>query len=172
MNLLFKHNVKNFSNHKKNLINLLYKIPQNPLKNISHTDWNLPETFKREYLEYLYKEKIFHDYVEDFRTWLKAVDCKIDLCFSEIWFQVYKKNDFHEYHTHGKSNFSGVFYVNLPNQSLKTQIKFPGNETLDFEVSEGQIITFPAIGWHQSPINPFNDEKIVIAFNLNFTGTK
>ena len=167
MNFLFKHNVKNFDKHKKNLIDLIYKIPQNPLKTISHTDWNLPETMRREYVEYIINQKIIEDYLDNFRVWLNPVDCPIDFKIKKLWFQIYKKNDHHPYHTHGETNFSGVFYINLPNISLKTEIKLPGNNTLDFEVSEGQIITFPAIGWHKSPVNTSIDEKIVIAFNLD-----
>lgn len=167
MNFLFKHNVKNFEKHKKNLIDLIYKIPQNPLTTISHTDWNLPETMRREYVEYIFNEKIIEDYINSFRVWLNPADCPIDFKIKKLWFQVYRKNDYHPYHTHGETNFSAVFYINLPNASLKTQIKLPGNNALDFEVSEGQIITFPAIGWHKSPVNAFNDEKIVIAFNLD-----
>ena len=44
--------VKNFEVHKKNLINLIDKIPDTfrhtDREKISHTDWDLPETMKKE----------------------------------------------------------------------------------------------------------------------------
>ena len=38
--------------HKAILLDLIDKIPNTPYEEISKTDWNLPKTFERKYLEY------------------------------------------------------------------------------------------------------------------------
>ena len=83
-----------------------------------------------------------------------------------MWFQVYKKDNYHSYHTHD-SNFTNVMYLNLPNNNLKTKIKGPKERSVEFDVKEGQIISFPGYLWHSSPVNKSDLEKIIISFNTN-----
>ena len=56
-------NVDNFVNHKNNFINLIKEMPPNKFDDISHTDWNLPKTVKRTYIDYFLKN-IFDDYAK------------------------------------------------------------------------------------------------------------
>ena len=157
------YQVEDFSLHQKNLIDLINEIPQNKFDSISHTDWNLPENTKRDYVEY-FKKFILDDFIEHSGSVFKGYS-KIDI--SKFWFQVYKKNDFHEEHTHGRAHFTNVFYIQLPEQNLKTKIKMPNDSLVDFEAKEGQIITFPAFCRHSSPINTSDRDKVVISFNLD-----
>ena len=50
------YQVSNFLEHKKKLIDLIYKIPINPHlvkgEKISHQDYNLPKSMTREYARY------------------------------------------------------------------------------------------------------------------------
>lgn len=160
--------VQNFELHKKNLISKIYKIPNNPIKmppngnTISHTDWNLPDQMQREYRDYFIKN-IFSEFAKNFCNYFKKGNIKLH----NLWFQVYKLNDSHESHTHAGCHFTNVFYLKLPNKNLKTQILLPNNKQLEVNVKEGDILTFPAYYWHQSPINTTYDEKIVISFNMD-----
>ena len=58
------YEVSNFLEHKKKLIDLIYKIPINPLllegDKISHQDYNLPKNIEREYIDY-FKKNIFKE---------------------------------------------------------------------------------------------------------------
>ena len=51
-NYLFNYVVPNFDKHQNNLINLIHKIPNNPMEmsppkcTVFHTDWNLPKNRK------------------------------------------------------------------------------------------------------------------------------
>lgn len=162
--IYFIYKVKNFIKHKENIISLINRIPKNPLKNatdvISHTDWNLPLNFEREYFKYIEKE-IFEDFSKNFLEKFKYRK----LFISRAWFQVYEKNDLHGFHSHGQANFTNVFYVNLPNKQIKTNIQLPNGESLDFEIDEGDILTFPAFLIHESPKNIYEEKKIIISFN-------
>jgi hypothetical protein len=157
------HEVEDFYLHQKNLIDLINEIPQNRFDNISHTDWNLPDNIKRDYVEY-FKKFILNDFIENSKYFFK---CCPEIDITKLWFQVYRKNDFHEEHTHGRAHFTNVFYVQLPEQKLKTKIKMHDGNELSFEAKEGQIVTFPAYWRHSSPINLSDKEKIIISFNLD-----
>ena len=159
------YKVPKFLEHKKNLIDLIYKIPINPLETkgekISHQDFNLPKNVKRDYLNY-FRENIFEGFAKNFCDFLTLDKIHV----SELWFQVYEKGDFHEFHTHMKTNFTNVFYINLPHKETKTQFKLK-NENFSIFVEEGDILSFPGYYPHSSPKNNYKDKKIIIAFNMD-----
>tara|TARA_R100001129_G_scaffold30356_1_gene20057 strand:+ start:2537 stop:3073 length:537 start_codon:yes stop_codon:yes gene_type:complete len=170
----FIYKVKNFKEHQKNIIDLIYRIPLNPKidknggEKISHTDWNLTDEVRKEYRDYIH-EHILKDFSANFIKSLKTHSLGIN----RLWFQVYRKNDFHGYHTHPDTNFANILYVKLPNKNVITKFKIPNNEDVNLNVSEGDIVTFPAFYIHQSPINTNDEEKIVVSFNSNsFFNTK
>ena len=161
-NYLSIFNVDNFENHKNNFIKLIKEMPPNKFDNISHTDWNLHKDIKRTYLDYFLKN-VYNDYAKYFCNFFKIDRMEV----TNIWFQIYKKGDFHSLHTHKNANFSSVFFINLPHKNLKTKIYSLNKKELDFEVKEGSIISFPAFYKHGSLINNYEEEKIIIAFNIN-----
>jgi hypothetical protein len=154
--------INNYQEINKQLIFLINKIPNNPLvhgnDNILHTDWNLPEDFKKEYVEYFLN--IIKPYMLKMASELKCKKCEID----RIWFQQYNKNNTHQWHTHTKCQFTNIYFVKLPSKSL-------GTEILDQEklnLNEGDLLSFPSYLHHRSPINLSNELKIIISFNSNF----
>ena len=164
----FKFKVENFESHKQNLINLILKIPTNPLimepdkSTVSHTDYNLPSQMRREYVEYFIKN-ISSQYIKFI---CQKLGCK-KIKLSNIWFQVYGQGDSHGYHVHGGCNLTNVFFLSLPDKNIQTKIKLPNNDFLKKDVSEGDIICFPAHYYHCSPVNENKQNKIIIAFNTN-----
>lgn len=161
MNYITKYKVKNFKEHRKNIIDLIFKIPQTILlsngERIFHTDWEIPNTMRREYREY-FEKNIMIDFLQNFKNQFNFEKVEID----NLWFQVYAKGDYHQMHTHAKANFTNVFYLQLPSESVKTHIL-----DVDIKVEEGDILTFPAFLKHQSPINTNEAFKIIISFNTN-----
>ena len=156
MNLTI-YSVPDFEQHRVKLLELIYKIPDTKYKDISHTDWELPRSMRREYVEYFDKH-IFTGYRDNLRNENKFKDFEI----SNIWFQVYRKGDKHEAHTHPHAHFTNVLYVNLPDKKLTTEIR-----KTNHDCKEGDIITFPAYCEHGSPINTNKEPKVIISFNIN-----
>ena len=90
------------------------------------------------------------------------------VAIDSMWFQVYGKGHYHKWHTHAYSNFTNVYYLHLPDNSLKTEFyDSVGKKHIDIDVKEGQIITMPAFVYHRSKDNNTNDKKIIISFNSN-----
>ena len=42
---------------------------------------------------------------------------------TNAWFQQYEKNSYHEYHNHTQTNFTNVYFLELPDTNFKTIIK-------------------------------------------------
>lgn len=155
--------IENYKEINKNILSLIDKIPNNRIQKngdkIYHTDWNLPKNFKREYLDYFVK--ILNPYLEKISIKLSSNTIKI----SNIWFQQYNKLDTHTWHTHPESNFTNVYFVELPSKSLGTEIL--NYDKLD--LNEGDLLTFPAYLYHRSPANITEARKTIISFNSNIS---
>ena len=154
----FLYDVDNHQKHKLEIINLIKQIPKNSYENISHTDYNLPNTLYKAWFNYFIKN-VFFSWKEKFSD---LTGSRIHL--SNAWFQWYEKNDFHSWHIHGATHFTNIYYLSLPNKDIKTKIKNFDQEK-NFDVSEGQILTIPAFWEHKSPLNIYDEPKIIISFN-------
>ena len=85
----------------------------------------------------------------------------------EIWFQQYDTNAKHGWHSHG-SNWTNVYYLELPDGSPKTQMLHPfTKEVIEFDVKEGDILTFPSFVIHRAPVNLCNKRKTIISWNMD-----
>lgn len=164
------YSVPNYSKVMKNtIISLLKQSTRNSINDnnqkIYWTDWNPScEIEEQPYHKYI-KSKIINDFVKYF--------CKIfnrpnKIRIPNLWFQIYKKDDFHEYHVHSDTHFTNIFYVDLPNKEVKTDILDLKGSKVNLNVREGDILTIPAYLLHRSPVNKFNEEKIIISFNSSF----
>jgi hypothetical protein len=152
--------IKEHKKNKKKLLSLINKIPKNKLTNVSHSDWSLPKEYKREYLNLFFK--IIHPYFNEILKLMHAEEWKIH----NAWFHQYSKNDFFDWHTHPKANFSAVYYLEMPKNNMKTKIfNIYNNKLININVKEGDLIIFPAYLLHKSSIINNNLRKTVIAFN-------
>ena len=158
---IFTYQVPNFQMHKQKLIDLIKKIPKNKFDEISHTDWNLSTVTKKEWYEYFFKNIL--------SNWAYDLSLIINLAveIEKCWFQWYEKNDVHHWHTHNRCHFTNIFYLNLPNKSIKTIVK-KFDEEQKINIDEGKILSFPAYWEHRSPKNIFKEPKIIISFNTSF----
>ncbi len=156
--------IKEHKENKDRLLSLIDNMEESSLDNITKTDWTLPRETKREYKDLFYK--MIQPYMKMMMSKLKFKECKID----NIWYQSYGKNSTHGWHVHAGVNYTNVYYLNLPDESIKTQLyDMKDNKILnEIEVKEGQLFTFPANILHRSPLNNSNDVKTIISFNSNF----
>tara|TARA_R110002020_G_scaffold140585_2_gene312240 strand:- start:1 stop:546 length:546 start_codon:yes stop_codon:yes gene_type:complete len=164
----FVHKVKEHKKHKKELFNLINKTPKKELyeagQAISKTDWDVKGDIKREYIEVLYK--MLSPYLIETAKFFNAENTRIN----KAWFQQYVKNDYHNWHTHPQCNFTSIYYLELKDSNIKTEIMDPKTKevikTPSFE--EGDFIIFPAYLLHRSPKNKTRKRKTVFSLNLDF----
>jgi len=154
----------NHINHKIKTLSLIDDIVLSdihfPGTSISKTDWNLPISMPRHYFNHI--KSSWEEYFDVIYGSLGYKNYTIDL----FWFQQYYTNDTHPWHGHGKCNLSSIYYLELPDRSLETEFIDPITKKIfKYEVQEGDIITFPSLLIHRSPINLTANRKTIIAVN-------
>ena len=103
----------------------------------------------------------------------------------ELWYQVYKNNEYQEWHDHMPATLSAIHFLNFkeehkapifedPLKGLKSIINRTAlNKDLSSslryipEVEEGDIIIFPSYLQHTVPAGKYNSHRVTIAINLN-----
>jgi hypothetical protein len=130
---------------------------------VSNTDWEVPSDVPRPWMNTFISENNS-----------EIASLYNDLGFNSFtihnyWFQQYKENtgSSHPWHAHGGCSFSNVYFLELPNKKLSTEIISPyGKNIIKVDAEEGDILTFPAFAYHRSPRNDdYGGNKTVIVFN-------
>jgi len=160
--------------HKKNkmkLLGLMNSLPNSQintdLDTICKTDWNLSKDIKKDYVNVFLT--MIKPYMVEMAEKMKFKDFDIN----NVWFQMYNKNNNHNWHIHNYANWTNVYYLHLPNEQLVTEIYDLNNNKIvdNIKIKEGEMITFPANMLHRSPVNSTDEFKVVIAYNSNFFNT-
>ena len=150
--------------HKEKLLDLIGEMPGSFMHGLSKSDWKLDRNYDRKYLEYF--KKMVSPHLDKLANRLHFKKWIVD----NAWFQQYEKTHGHNWHNHSYSNFSGVYYVELPSGELITEYYDSPNEVIfeQLNIKEGQLLIIPSYILHRSPSNESNDRKTIIAFNINF----
>tara|TARA_B110000483_G_C18199552_1_gene544570 strand:+ start:310 stop:879 length:570 start_codon:yes stop_codon:yes gene_type:complete len=131
---------------------------------ISRCDWHLATSFNREWVLHI-KDFLFDDMLEIYKN--LGYD---GFTLQEIWFQQYLTGSEHGWHTHS-SNFTNVYYLELPETASKTQIIVPWDQktVIEIDVKEGDILSFPSFVIHKGPKNLSSEKKTIVSYNTNLT---
>lgn len=160
--------IKEHQQNKDTLLSLINKMEYSKINNgkdvISKTDWNLSQNTKREYVSFFLS--MITPYMNIMANKLKCKSWDIH----NAWYQIYKKGDTHSWHIHQQVNYTNIYYVDLPEEKIQTQLyDIIENKIIDeIQIKEGQLFTFPAHIIHRSPINTSDKNKTIISFNSNF----
>ena len=148
------YNVKNFLTFKDELINLIINDGNGAAHdNIFKTDYYSKQ--KGPWFDLFSKEVL-----KDFSMWFMKVYKADQFVVEESWYQIYNKNNYHELHTHSGTNFTNIFYLQLPTDKTLTFIK-----DKNMDAKEGDLISFPGFVPHESKPNLHDKPKIIISFN-------
>jgi hypothetical protein len=167
------YTITKFKDHeqiKNGLLDLLadspYSSPNFPSSevNISKCDWHISNNFERSWFLFI-KDQLLNQMLEIYKN--VGYD---GFTLQEIWFQQYLNNSGHGWHTHS-SNFTNVYYLELPDDAPKTQLISPFDQktVIEVDIAEGDIITFPSFVIHKGPVNRSLKRKSIISYNTNVT---
>ena len=155
----FLNKLENYEVINKHYLNEINKGPVNSYGDIYNSDWDI----KPSHINYAYFINEIKDHLNEMVKFLSVKEYEIH----NIWFQQYKKTNFHEWHTHGKANYTNVYYLELGEN--KTRIRDPfTKEDIDINVSTGTVLSFPAFLLHTSPPLKKQSTKTVFSFNTSF----
>ena len=144
-------------------INKQQHVPiSDPSALINRSDWDLPKNIHREYIKILFPYLSQH--MENIKEGLGYTRLNI----LNIWFQQYlSTTNFHDWHTHSGCNMSGVYYLELKDDSGKPEFQNIDGSVFTLDVKEGDIMFFPSHVLHRSPKFTGSERKTIIAFDAN-----
>jgi hypothetical protein len=155
---------------KKDILDLIELEPlavkaKNPTQRITKKDWERSKRQSRPWTN------IFFPKIEPH---LKEIANRVgygQIVINELWYQQYEQDSMHGWHNHS-GNYTGVYYLELKNESPLTEIINPFNQTDMFNVPviEGSILLFPSYTIHRAPIISNNIRKTIISFNFDWVG--
>ena len=161
--------VNKFEKHnsfKKYMMNYIKKQPTyrliERLDDISNTDWKDSYNPNRPYVKKF--AKLISPYLSKIGRVLKTKKFTI----GNMWYQQYGKGSKHQWHHHVSSNWSAVYYLELPNNLGTELYDITESRTFDIKLNEGDLFLFPANMLHRSPPNMTNKIKTIISFNIDF----
>jgi len=165
----FIHKVKNHLFIKDKILDYIKNQP-----NRNHVG-NQDNLFKFDYdiIQKQYGSIIFDNIKEYIEELKKLFNCN-KITIHNYWYQQYIKNNFHSWHTHGGSNFSTVYYIELPNNKYQTEFFdcIKKSYINIGKVEEGDILTFPSYITHRSKKIEEDTRKTIFSFNLSIEQTK
>ena len=128
------------------------------------SDYDLPRDHPRPYLR-LVTDRVM-DCLLDFKD---ISDFYKQIHIRCLFYQQYMKEQHHGWHVHADCQYSGVYYLDIPEGSPKTEYRDPfTNNICQLDIKEGDVVAFPSFLVHRAPSNPVNSPKTIISFNFNF----
>ena len=135
--------------------------PGMPDDSISRTDYYTSD--EQGYLTLLQNN------LNDFYAELNDYYCLRESHFLNGWYQQYTTGDTHGWHCHGPTTVTFVYYLELPNPKECTElIDYDNMVKYHPDVEEGDILVFPGMIPHRSPIINGDQRKTIISGNISF----
>lgn len=128
---------------------------------VSKLDWDNARNFQRPWI------KMLKPFIEEYLNKLALALGYQSVVIEEMWFQQYHSGDTHGWHIHG-SNFTGVYYLELNEQSPLTELIEPStqNNKIIPNIKEGDVLIFPSYTIHRAPIITNDIRKTIVSFNF------
>ena len=152
---------------KKSEGNILSQTDDYYSDNISKYDWHLNMDFDRPWVQF-FQPHLRKELLEILNQ-LRFTNYYLKI----QWYQQYLNGGTHGWHTHS-DNYTGVYYLEMSENSPRTQLVNPINQTeiIDLDVKEGDIVLFPSFVIHRAPVNNSNNRKTIISFDINVGNIK
>tara|TARA_Y100000287_G_C14031419_1_gene261808 strand:+ start:77 stop:613 length:537 start_codon:yes stop_codon:yes gene_type:complete len=163
--------IKEHSYNKDILLRLISDMPESSYvtnrENVGKTDWNLPKDTERKYLE------LFYDIVTPYMNIMKDELYCDSWQINNGWFQQYTGDDEHKWHNHPGTNYSNVYFLEMPEKQMQTQFyNMIDKSIVTFDLEEGDLLTFPAHLLHRSNKINKDKRKTIISFNSDFKNVR
>ena len=185
---IFKYqfeNYKKINNELEKYIYKLYEEDNNGLERSNRGGWH-SKNFRLAEKDSIQQK--FAIQVQDYilKTF-QSLGWKIkdkNIRIKEMWAIINKKNDFNVIHTHPNCYLSAAYYVKAPKDCGNFKVESPNIakryaypeianqnelnvEVASINISEGDLLLFPAYLPHKVGKNESDEDRIVISFNVD-----
>ena len=140
----------------KELIANIYelKIKRNPELRSNRLGWQSPQ----------YENTNNIKWIDDFLSECMSI-ANIKKLPNQLWFNISPKNSYHDWHSHGRYNRIGVFYIQIPENSGNIEFK-DSDKIYSITPYEGLLLIAPGGIEHRVLPNNSDQDRISMAFNL------
>ena len=120
---------------------------------------------------YFNSEENKQSLIDKVKPYIDPIAKQLNVTFSQAWIQKYKKDHFHDLHTHGTGELmSFVWYIDCTKNSAKTVFHNPGYPYIDTHClmvypEKGKLIVFDGSIPHFVLPNR-DDKRLIISGNL------
>ena len=173
-----------FSENTKDIKSQLFEGLNN-VKFEYNNDWGKThmlstKTFQEDIISQLNLNLLQSFINESLKEYCKSYDIGYETYDMTSWIALYKSGDYAHLHNHGRTDISGVFYVQTYENSGDIFFKSPSpgaeatriykdhKETYNFKPIDGQLLMFPGFLNHGTHRNENKNDRISISFNINF----
>ena len=87
------------------------------------------------------------------------------------WFKQYEENGYHGWHNHSGTQFTNIYFLELPDKKYKTEICGLNGKLIEYEAEEGQILTMPSFLLHREKPNG-SKRQTIISFDTDYVSAK
>ena len=166
MKINYPYIISNFSYHsdvKSKILNIIdsneYSGWKDERSTISKTDWNVEDR--------PYYDALIYPLFEHMGDVFKSLNYS-SFQISKLWFQQYTNGSHHGWHIHEGSQWTSVYFLELPSSNYGTELYDPLlKKEFKPDVCEGSILTMPSYMVHRSPEITGNFRKTIISFNCD-----
>ena len=131
-----------------------------------YSDYDIDPDVPRAYLDVV--EDRIYDVLTEFCKEMPSYPFFQGFEVKNFFYQQYKQAQYHGWHVHN-CQFSGVYYLDMPKGTPKTEYRDPFTDDIqELDIEEGDVVAFPSHLIHRAPANPVNIPKTIISFNFNF----
>ena len=132
---------------------------------ISRCDYESPDGVERAYLRFV-RDPIQRHVKRVMRSYGYR-----SLRIYNFFFQQYETDSRHDWHVHLETQWVGVYYVELPRTTPRTEYLSMTEGTVKavrtLPCREGDVVLFPSFVIHRAPPNPSRETKTIISFNFD-----
>lgn len=178
-----RESYKDHQNEKDDLVNYCYEIQKN--RESGGSGWLSNETYntsdgKFDVVDDIKFRKINNFVSKSVANYLVRTGLKMKLYMSDAWFNIYKKNNYQEFHQHSGCIVSCIYFLKIPTPE-KVYFKSPYKEMLfsskytgDYNPSdwvhyvpdESNLLVFRSYVEHAVELHKSDEDRITIAYNF------
>ena len=185
---VFKFKLKDFKNLNKELSEYIYKLRDEDGSGIARSNkggWHSKN------FDLTVKSSIQKKFIIKVQEYILNVfqSCgwkteNQNIRITEMWAIINKKDNFNVLHTHPNCYLSAAYYVKAPKKCGRFQVENPNiakkhsypeinvrnelnSEGAAIDISEGDLLIFPAYLPHKVGKNESDEDRIVISFNID-----
>ena len=191
MNILYSNNLAQHRDTNEYFYKKVLEIKEKNKNVPQKSEW-ICDTFNTDGLYDLDKDPIFQPILRDIKSEVLKFSREFgqninDIRYNGGWINLANPGAYQEYHVHGNSHFSIVYYINVPKDSgdivflspeatvadmyplpKEEKVTYAGVKTFKFTPVENDLLVFRSNIMHMVNQNHSNQDRVSISINFSF----